>query len=1112
MESAPADAKTLFTLLPSSVTGIAFENDLHETNEKNVFTYRNYYNGGGVGVADLNGDGKPDIVLTGNETGPHVYLNQGEFHFRDVTAAAGMKDDREHWTTGVAIADVNGDGKLDVYICRAGPLPPEQRGNALWINQGNDASGTPRFKDEAGTYGVAERGFSTQAAFVDIDRDGDLDLFVLDNSPRPVSSFAMQNTRDVRSEYGGAKLFRNDGNGHFTDISAGAGIHGPEIAFGLGLAVADVNRDGWPDIYVSNDFFERDYLYLNNGDGTFTDVAERAFAVMSYASMGVDVADIDHDGWPDIYTTEMLPEDEFRLKMTSVAEGWEEAQTRVRAGFQRQLGRNMLQRNNGDGTFSDVGMMAGVARTDWTWSALVNDLDLDGRSDIFVTNGMPKDITSQDYLSFLGSDRTMRAVTSGLTKSADFLRLTQAMPSTRIPNYAFRNAGGLRFENDAAAWGLATPSFSSGAAYGDLDGDGAPDLVVNNTNMPAFVYRNNARRLHPENRFVAVRLDGALQGADSGNRFAVGARVSVIRAAGDTIAQELQPTRGFQSSMDYTLHFGLGAQSSPADTLLAVRVDWPDGRVSTSTTGANRVVTMRQAAAAPVPRPTPPGNAHFPAPAHPLFVDVTATSPIPFQHHENDFIDFNREWLIPKMVSIEGPALAAGDVNGDGLDDVYVGGAKEQGGRLMLQQRDGRFTSSSDAVFDADAGSEDVGAAFLDANGDGRPDLYVVSGGNDFAAASPALQDRLYLNDGKGKFHKAQGFLPVEANAGSRVVAADYDGDGDVDVFVGGRVIPWKYGVDPASALLRNDGTGHFTDVTDSLAPELRHIGMVTDAVWRDVDGDGRPDLVVVGEWMPIVVFHNAGGGRLTRASVRGLEKSDGWWNRIVAGDFTGDGRVDFIVANLGLNSRYQATVDEPATMYVKDFEGNGVVEQVVSVYQDGKSYPLALRDELLTALPSLRSRFPTYKDYAGKTTQEILTAEELKGAVLKRAYTFATSLLRNNGDGSFTLVPLPADAQAAPIYGIATTSAGGGRLDLLLAGGFDGFRPQIGPLEGSRGVVLRVDGQGRFTPLPERETGFVVPGQARGIVRIRTARGDAYVVARNNEAPLIFRGASSKR
>src|SRR6059036_198779 len=663
------------------------------------------------------------------------------------------------------------------------------------------------------------------------------------------------------------------------------------------------------------------------------------------------------------------------------------------------------------------------------------------------------------------------------------------MSSTKLPHYAFRNNGDLTFSNQSAAWGLNTPSFGNGAAYGDLDGDGALDLVVNNVNQEAFVYRNNARTL-TQNRFVQVRLEGA-----GANRFAIGAKVT-LWSDGREFYQELEPTRGFQSSVDYVLTFGVGQR----DTLDSVKVEWPgrEGRLSLlRNVATNQRLTIRESESTAF---LAPDTQHL----APLFTDVTDAVALPYVHRENEFVDFDREPLIPKLLSTEGPMLAVADVNGDGLDDMFIGGAKGQAGKLLIQQPDGRFVSTNERLFDADAGSEDIGAVFFDANGDGHPDLYVVSGGSEFSAMAPALQDRLYLNDGRGNFRKAVGSLPDEDVSGSRVAAADYDGDGDVDLFVGGRVVPWHYGVDPRSLLLQNDGHGRFTDVTRRLAPELERVGLVTDAVWRDVDGDGRLDLIVVGEWMPITIFRNAGGGKLVRLDTPGLEQSEGWWNRIVAGDFTGRGRVDFIVGNLGLNTRFHATPAEPVTMYVKDFAGTGFVEQIVSVYNHGTSYPLAMRDELLKALPYLKARFPTYKDYAGKTVTSIFTPEELRGAIFKQARTFATVLARNNGDGSFTLVPLPREAQIAPVYGIlAHDLDGDGKPDLLLAGNFDGVQPEIGRMAAGYGLLLRGDGAGHFTPVRASESGFVVPGQARDIQQIRTPRGDLYVVTRNNDRPL---------
>jgi enediyne biosynthesis protein E4 len=1082
----PAQRGQLFSLLPSSYTGVDFANRLTETREFNVFTYRNFYNGGGVAIGDLTGDGLPEIVLTSNLDGPKVYLNLGHFRFRDVTQAAGVAEDGR-WTTGVTLADVNGDGKLDIYVCHAGVKPGALRANTLYINQGV-SEGIPRFTEMAAQYGLADTGYSTQAAFFDYDGDGDLDMFLIRNSPRPVASIAVKNERNQRDPLGGHELYRNDG-GHFVNVSEQAGIYGPTIGFGLGIAVGDVNRDGRPDVYVANDFFERDYLYLNNGNGTFREVLEDAMPVSSYFSMGVDIADVDNDGWPDIYTSDMLPEDDYRLKTTQSFETWTVYDSKAREGFDHQLMRNMLQRNNGNGTFSDLGWEAGVARTDWSWAALIADFDLDGNKDIFVANGLARDVTSQDYIAFLSNDQTLQAATRGGSERVDFLSLINAMTSTKLPDYAFRNNGDLTFTNVSAPWGIGRPSFSNGAAYGDLDGDGAPDLVVNNVNDEAFIFRNNARSQVPANRYLQVIL-----AADSANRFAVGARVT-LRSRDREFMQELEPTRGFQSSVDYTLTFGVGR----VDTLESVTVDWPDGRTSTmSRVGTNQRITIREQGAE-LPRTTH----HAP---RTIFQDVTAQVGLDFVHHENDFVDFDREPLMPKMVSREGPYIAVADVNGDGLDDFFIGGAKGEASALYVQRPNGSFVATNRALFEADKISEDLGAAFVDVNGDGNLDLYVATGGNEFSDVAPALEDRLYLGNGRGGFTKTQGRLPPLYTSGSRVaVGGDY-------VFVGARVTPGRYGITPPSALLKNDGRGHFTDVTAQVAPELARVGMVTDALWADVDHDGRLDLVVVGEWMPITVFRNT-GTKFERLAVRGLEHTAGWWNRVISADFNEDGRPDFVVGNLGLNTRLHASATQPTRLYVKDFDGNGFPDQIVSLYENDRvgaqhaaPLPLALRDELTTALPYLKPRYPKYSDYAGQTVEQIF-GSALTDAVVKQAETFASAIALSNRDGSYTLVPLPREAQAAPVYGILSGDFDlDGKLDLLLAGNFSGVPPEIGSMMASYGLMLRGNGHGGFTALDGARSGFVVPGEARDIQRLRSTRGDLYVVARNNDRPLFFR------
>ena len=1072
-------------MLPSSYTGVEFVNQVTETRQLNVFTYRNFYNGGGVALGDLTGDGLPELMLTSNLGENRLYQNEGDLRFRDVTGQAGVAAEG-FWSTGVTFADVNGDGLLDIYVCNAGPGDGRDRANHLYIHQGIGEDGVPVFAEAAEDHGIADRAYSTHAAFFDYDRDGDLDLYLVNNSPRPVSSFGLRNIRAVRDSLGGDRLYRNDGE-HFVDVSERAAIFGSEIGFGLGVAVSDLDRDGWPDLYVTNDFFERDYLYINQRNGTFADRIDRQMPYISYFSMGLDVADIDNDGWPDVYVTDMLPGDERRLKLTASFEDWTVYQARLKNDYHHQFMRNMLHRNNRNGTFSETGQMAGVARTDWSWSALIADYDLDGFKDIHVTNGLLRDVTSQDYISFLADPRTMATARRG--EDVDFLRLIEAMTSTPLSNHAFRNRGDMTFSEEGPSWGLDTPAFSNGAAYGDLDGDGDLDLVVSNVNQEAFVYRNEARQL-TENSYLQVVLEG-----EGRNTFAIGARVALRTGSGSSV-QELSPSRGFQSSVDYVLTFGLGI----ADTVPELLVDWPDGRRSTITdVAANQRIMLRQSNSAVVSEATDSEE--------PLLSDVTEEVALPFVHVENAFVDFDREPLIPRMLSTEGPLLAVADVNGDGLADVFIGGAKDQAGRLLVHQRDGQFVSMGERVLEADRASEDMGALFFDANGDGLLDLYVASGGNEFSDISPALQDRLYLNDGSGHLRKAVGHLPAMPVSSSVVIQVDIDGDPHADLFVGGRVVPWQYGTVPPSFLLRNDGNGRFRDVTQEVAPELARIGMVTDALWQDVDRDGRWDLVVVGEWMPISIFRNTGDGRLERLDAAGLEKSRGWWNRIVPGDFTGDGRIDFVVGNLGLNTRLRAGADEPLTMYVTDFNGDGFVEQVLAMYDQGAAYPLALRTELTRAVPALETRFATFDEFAGRTVDEIFAADELANATRHQAHTFATSLVRNNGDGSFTLLPLPHEAQIAPVYGmLAKDLTGDGKLDLLLAGNFDGVEPEIGRMSAGYGLLLRGEGDGTFAPVDVKQSGFFVPGEARDIETVTTPGGDLYVVARNGDRPLVFR------
>jgi hypothetical protein len=1082
---------TLFTKLPSSYTNVDFTNEITYTKETNVFTYRNYHNGGGVAIGDLNGDGRQDVYFTANQEPNRLYLNRGDWWFEDVTEAAGVGGKRA-WATGVSIADVNGDGRLDIYVCNSGDISGDDKQNELYVNQGTNEEGVPQFEEKAAEYGIDDQGYSTHAAFFDYDRDGDLDLYLLNNSFTPVSKFDLRDDlRSVRDEEGGDKLYENRG-GTFVDVSEEAGIYGSEIGFGLGVTVGDVNRDGWQDIYVSNDFFERDYLYVNNGDGTFREVLQDQMRHTSLSSMGADMADINNDARPDLFVTDMLPDTDHRLKTTTKFKSWNVYQAMVRDGYYHQIMRNTLQLNNGNGTFSEISQVAGVHATDWSWGALIADFDLDGHKDIFVANGVYKDVTDQDFINYLANEETATRMKE--RGKVEFLNLIDQIPSNKQPNYAFRNDGDLTFTDAAETWGLATPSFSNGSAYGDLDNDGDLDLVVNNLNHESFIYRNEAARR--DNHYLQVKLEG-----EGDNPFGLGAQVT-IQTDTSTIYLEQMPMRGFQSTVGPVLTAGVGA----ADTLDRVTVAWPDSTVQQLTdVPTDQRLTVRQSEARPArtaDRPAP----SVPEPAGQPLQEVSDRVPLDLEQEENRFVDFNREGLIPKKVSTEGPRLAVADVNGDGRDDVYVGGPKGEAGRLLLQQADGRFTPTSEETFRRDKISEDVQATFFDADGDGDLDLYVVSGGNEFSPSAPALQDRLYLNDGRGRFRKAGGRLPGVNQSGSVVAAHDFDGDGDTDLFVGGRVVPWSYGKTPESTLLENDGSGRFTAVTEETAPGLQDVGMVTDAVWADVSGDRRKDLVVVGEWMPITIFETTGAG-LERTRPEGLRHSSGWWNRVVARDFDGDGDTDLVAGNFGLNSRLDASPEKPTSMYVSDFDQNGYSEPILTVYREGKEVPFVLRGPITSQLSMLKSKFPSHESYAGTPIGEVFTDEQLRRATTKRVHTFASSYVENTGDG-FELRELPLRAQFSPIYGILPADVNGdGILDLVTAGNFHGLKPNLGRMDASYGLVLRGDGSGHFTPVPARESGFLVSGEARDVERLTSTRyGRLIVVARNDAPAQIFR------
>ncbi|MCJ8164583.1 VCBS repeat-containing protein [Pontibacter sp. E15-1] len=1083
-KEATQEEDTLFDDLPAASTNVDFINKVESTEEMNIFNYRNFYNGGGVAIGDINNDGLPDIYLTANTGKNRLYLNKGNLQFEDITELAGVAGNQA-WSTGVTMADVNGDGLLDIYVCNAGEVNGDNRKNELFLNNGTAGKGIPTFSEQATTYGLDDEGYSTHATFFDYDRDGDLDVYLLNNSSYPVGSLGYTNLRGRRDALGGDKLLRND-DGKFTDVSEAAGIYGSLIGFGLGITIGDVNNDNWPDIFISNDFYERDYLYINNHNGTFTEASKAWMPHESLSSMGADIADLNNDGNQDIFVTDMLPGNDVRLKRTSMYENYDLAQLKLSRDFHHQYMQNMLHLNNGDNTFSEVARLSGVHATDWSWGALLFDMDNDGLKDIFVANGIYQDLTDQDFVNFLGSEETMQKAREGGGYAYN-KQLIAKMTSTPLPNYAFQNKGDLHFANQAKAWGLDKPGFSNGAAYGDLDNDGDLDLVVNNVNMPVSIYKNKSSETL-KNHFLRVKLEGSGK-----NLNGIGAKVYVYQPSKTVYLQQM-PNRGFESSVDLTLVFGLGKEAK----IDSVKVIWPDDKMQVlQQVKPDQELALKQTQA----------NLKFiPEPAKdiPPFYDATQELKLDYTHQESKFVDYNRDALVKQMFSTQGPALAVGDVNGDGLEDVYVGGAAGGAKQLFLQQKDGTFREGTSPVSKEDEASEDIAATFFDADKDGDLDLMVVTGSNEFMPNSPQLLDRLYINDGKGNFKKDNRLPNLNTNA-SCVTTADFDQDGDMDVFIGGRMVPGAYGYDAPSYLYINDGTGGFKNYTKRYLPK-NELGMITDAVWKDLNGDTFPELILVGDWMPVTIYTNKKGRSFGEKYE--VPNSSGWWNTIKAADINGDGDTDFILGNLGRNSRLTGSKSQPASLYVSDFEKNGTVEQIISCYtEDGKAYPMVLKQDLEKRVPSIKKKFVKYADYAGKQVNEIFSEEELKEAVVKQVNNPNSSILINGGNMKFTLEALPLEAQFSPVYGIETLDYNNdGKLDILLAGNFFDVLPELGQYDANYGLLLEGRGNGKFVVRKPKESGFFTTGQVRNMQQLTNARGQSYfLLAKNNDKLQVF-------
>ncbi|MEA5140832.1 VCBS repeat-containing protein [Arcicella rigui] len=1056
-----ASTENLFTLLSPEQTHIDFQNVIEEGLNTNVLMYEYFYNGGGVAVGDVNGDGYDDLYFTSNMQENRLYLNKKNMQFADITAQAGVGGRPGPWKTGTTMVDINADGKLDIYVCHSGNLRPEKKVNELFINQGNDIQGVPIFKEEAALYGLDSPASSTNAYFFDADKDGDLDVFLLNHNIKSLPVLNLTDTEaslKIDDPVSGSRFYIND-KGYFRDITREAGIQSSALSYGLGAGIADVNQDGWPDIYVSNDYAVPDRLYLNKQNGKFTEVSLTQLGHTSNFSMGNDVADINNDLLPDIFTLDMLPEDNRRQKLLMAPDNYFKFDLSVQSGFHYQYMRNMLHLNQGNGTFSEIGQLAGISNTDWSWSALFADYDNDGWKDLYITNGYLHDYTNLDFLKYMDDYIKQR---QGGFQREDVLELVKKMPSSNVTNYLFRNSGTLQFTNQTKNWGLAQTSNSSGAAYTDLDKDGDLDLVVNNINLPAFIYQNESNQ-KLQHHFLNVQLRGENQ-----NTKGIGAKVSIY-SAGKTQYQEQMPTRGFQSNVGFDLHFGLGKQNK-IDSLVIV---WSSGKKEVrKNVVIDQTLLLDEQKASLAPTQVKIPQTLFTETASPIKPEVALATT------QNDF---KRQSLLNHAMSFVGPVMLKADVNKDGLEDLFVGGSFGNSSEVFIQNKQKAFSKQKIAT----KINADVSAAnFFDANGDGHLDLYVAYGGyRQYAPNDPVLQDQLFLNDGKGNFTLNAVALPAMPISTGCVSVGDVNQDGKPDLFVGGRVVPGRYPEKPRSYLLINNGKGIFNEQTPT---ELQYAGMVTDAAFVDLNQDKQAELVLVGEWMPISVF-NIAKGKAENVSKQYFDKNyQGWWNKLLIDDFNKDGKPELLVGNLGLNSQCKASAEEPAELYYKDFDQNGTIDPILCLYIQGKSYPYLTRDELLEQITAKRKKFINYESYADATLNDIFDSSELDGAEKLLANDFKTSYFSMDAQGKFIEKSLPLEVQFAPIHAIQVMDFNNdGVKDLILAGNQNITRLKMGKYDANYGVVLQGNGKGEFTYIPQKKSGLQLKGDVRSVILV---------------------------
>jgi enediyne biosynthesis protein E4 len=1094
----------LFDILMPEKTGINFDNKLTESMTMNGLYYEYYYNGAGLAVSDFNNDGLQDVFFISNLYPNKLFLNKGNLKFKDISKESGIAD-HKGFPTGVTTVDINCDGWMDIYICNAGKYTdPELKKNKLWVNLGLNKEGIPTFREESSEYNLDIALCSTQAAFFDYDHDGDLDMFLINHVPDIYPFQNIEKLMITESNITGDRLYQNQ-NGKFQDVSKNAGIVNNSISYGLGIGISDLNNDDWPDIFVSNDYSAKDMLYLNNRDGTFSECSDKSLYHQSYSSMGNDLADINNDGWSDIMTMEMMAEDNYTMKTSKGMLNMGHFQALVDLGLHHQYNYNTFQLNNGIfvqdqiPVFSDIAQLAGVSSTDWSWGPLLFDMDNDGLKDLFISNGIKRDFINEDYLSYVRKRMEEITRTGKLDKKEFITSVLEQMPERKKNNYFFRNNGDLTFEKMNEKWVKDMLTCSNGAAYADFDNDGDMDLVLNNSDGPAIIYKNNASDLRMGS-YLQIKLIGPKK-----NPVGIGTKI-IVKQTNQIQVQEQNLTRGFLSSISPVLNFGLGSDKIVPE----INVIWPDGKEQVITnTAVNQTLSLSYNNADQI------HDFSYSKPS--LFTDVTKSMNLSHKHEENEYNDFKRESLLPHKMSDMGPAMAIGDVNNDGLEDFYIGGAKGFTGKLYLQTNDG-FKASGNQPWSEDLNCEDVKAAFFDADNDSDLDLYVVSGGNEDELGSPNLQDRLYLNDGSGNFKKCRSALPDIRESGSCVIKGDFDDDGDMDLFIGGRQIPGRYPNPAFTHILRNDsktGVVLFTDITCEVAPQLDNFGMTTDAVFTDIDGDGKLDLVIVGEWMSIRILKNYGNKFEDITEKTGLSSETGWWNCVVAADFDNDGDMDLVAGNFGLNSKYKASKKAPFEVFTKDFDNNGTLDIVLGYYNNDTLYPVRGLESSYNQLPFIKQKFPTFRSFGKATLADIYGTDNLQSALSYKVNIFATSYFENKGDGTFSTHQLGNLAQISSVNSIITEDIDkDGNVDLIFAGNQYGLEPETPRNDESIGLFLRGDGKGNFEAEPALKSGLFIGGDVREInlIHLGKKRNRGIIVAKNNDMMQIVKIIDTKR